>query len=145
MYTFNFVPEIEDKVFELVARTFPRGAPTMTVLSKRIQARIESIMCHTIVLVPDVESKEFVSAERFKIPLLRRSGTFFATHVHNVCITAEVSKNIIALLLTKYTGIENLALWQSYPDEEPDIVKLLAPLRQALCSLWEWGHCSASD
>lgn len=126
-FSFNFMPEIEDEIFERTARAYPGYASTLSVVSKRVQTLVERLMYETIVF----ESRghhdyqpNVAYAERFEPTLHARPAEFFATHVRNVCITTAVPDEITALIFAKCTGIQNLAFWRA--DEPLDNMLVIA-------------------
>ncbi|GLB37050.1 hypothetical protein LshimejAT787_0401010 [Lyophyllum shimeji] len=136
--SFSFIPEIEDEIFEWAARMAIRSAPSLTVVSRRVQKRIEAIIYDTIRLSAFHTTTNNTGTsyyERFMSTLRARPAEFFAQHVHNLCITAAVPRFAATEILAKCTGVRNLALWQ-YP-EPPHYFPfdLVVPFSATLTSL----------
>ncbi|KAG5640766.1 hypothetical protein DXG03_007254 [Asterophora parasitica] len=111
--TFSFMPEIQDEIFECAARMYRRRhAPTLALVSKSAQARVERIIYETIKLssMRDLDlSTSFY--ERFQYALHGRPGEFFAERVLNPCVTDDVPESEVVKILAKCTGVRNLAIW----------------------------------
>ncbi|KAG6915784.1 hypothetical protein DXG01_009822 [Tephrocybe rancida] len=112
---FSFIPDIEDEIFEWASRMYPTYAPTLTLVSKRVQLRVEFIIYETIALCSSrvqASQKNLLNVQRFEAVLLARPKTFFATRVRNLCITDTVPRKLTRAILSKCTGVRNLAIWQ---------------------------------
>jgi len=132
------MPEIEDGIFERAACMFPGYAPTLSVVSKRVQTRVEYIMYRTLA-VESVQERYLrgepgrAAAERIAPTLQARPVEFFATRVLNVCITTTVPDEIVKQILAKCTGIQHLALWRQQMDPDDALV---LPLSSTLRTLF---------
>ncbi|KAF8067982.1 hypothetical protein FPV67DRAFT_1167878 [Lyophyllum atratum] len=130
--------EIEDVIFEWATHMFPPDAASFSVVSKRLQRRVEAIMYETIVFISYNEIfrlRNMTYVERFEVALHSRPAEFFAAHVRNVCITNSVPKEIATLILSKCTGIRNLAIWQHRNPVKLDPVEAISPFASTLSSL----------
>ncbi|GLB39016.1 hypothetical protein LshimejAT787_0601780 [Lyophyllum shimeji] len=132
-FSFKFPPEIEDEIFERAARAFPGFAPKLSVVSKRVQTRVEPIIYETLVFYTSRPVPGLVDAERFALPLRARPAEFFTAHVRNVCIPADVPDEITTWIFAKCTQIRNLALWRG---SKPDVAAHLLPLCATLRTLF---------
>ncbi|KAF8079344.1 hypothetical protein FPV67DRAFT_1468564 [Lyophyllum atratum] len=139
-YSFYFMPEIEDAIFECAARTFPRYAPTLSVVSKRIQMRVEYVIYESLRFIcyddgGDLSrTPDLVYIHRFEPTLRARSAEFFTTRVRNVCITLNVPTQIAALILAKCAGVQSLA-HLLHPNLGFDAAKMIIPLSFTITSL----------
>ncbi|KAF8079343.1 hypothetical protein FPV67DRAFT_1468561 [Lyophyllum atratum] len=139
-YSFYFMPEIEDAIFECAARTFPRYAPTLSVVSKRIQIRVEYVIYESLRFICDDDSgdlsrtPDLVYIHRFEPTLRARSAEFFTKRVRNVCITLNVPTQIAALILAKCAGVQSLA-HLLHPNLGVDAAKMVIPLSFTITSL----------
>ncbi|KAG5636032.1 hypothetical protein H0H81_009332 [Sphagnurus paluster] len=139
-FTFHFMPEIEDEIFEHAAFMYPTYAPALSVVSRRVQTRVEYIIYETIELrsmvLSFLEGMSFI--ERFEPTLNARPAEFFAKRVRNLFIEQSVPPRFIPLILSKCTGIQNLslsqAMWQHRIDHT-ETPKLILPLASTLRSL----------
>ncbi|KAG5652865.1 hypothetical protein H0H81_003295 [Sphagnurus paluster] len=132
------MPEIEDEIFEWAARLQhpSRYAPTLSVVSKRIQKRVEPIIYETIKLSGSGESFYNTSwYEQFQYTLRARPAEFFARNVINMSITDRVPAEVTSEILSKCTGIRNLFVWLPLAPPRCDTFKLLLPFSSTLFSL----------
>jgi len=137
-FTFTFMAEIEDQIFENAALNNPKDACNLSLISRRVQPRIEAIMYETIIFISHHERfilHDMTYVERFETVLLSRPASFFATHVRNVCITNTVPKATASLILSKCSGIKNLAVWQHSDPIKLEVVEFVGPLAASLESL----------
>lgn len=113
----NLIPELEDEIFEHAAYMYPSFAPTLSIISRRVQARIELVIYKTLVLRRRTASNrlhrvlDMAWTSRIEATLLARPAEFFAKNVRNVTIDSTVSDRIKNLVFQKCTRIENLGLW----------------------------------
>ncbi|GLB39026.1 hypothetical protein LshimejAT787_0601880 [Lyophyllum shimeji] len=129
-FSFKFPPEIEDEIFEWAAHTYPRCAPTLSVVSKRVQTRVEPIIYETLVFYTSTPVTGKVDAKKFASTLRARPAEFFAAHVRDVCIPDSVPDDIMMLVFAKCTRIRNLALWRGTTrGMETFVLPLFATLR----------------
>lgn len=135
---FHFMPEIEDTIFEHAARGFPAFAPTLSCISRRVNARVERIIYRTLVLRSKSRSQAIYPipgmawTERIGATLDARPAGFFATHVQNVFMDATVPDEVAELVLKKCTGIKHLALWR----RDKCWAKFITPLFTTLRTLF---------
>ncbi|KAG6914954.1 hypothetical protein DXG01_014273 [Tephrocybe rancida] len=97
--TFSFAPEIEDEIFAWAARLLPSHAPSLSIISKRIQRQVETVMYETlfvttVTLDPDRHWHELALVDR--------------SHVRNIYLQTDIPK-VAKLLLKKCTMLRHLA------------------------------------
>ncbi|KAG6812531.1 hypothetical protein H0H92_002422 [Tricholoma furcatifolium] len=95
--------EIEDAIFELTARIYPTFAPTLSIVSKRVQERVEEPPGY-------VHGPDMAYAKRILPTLESRPAEFFAKAVRNLFIAENVPLPIRELALSKCTGVRHLAI-----------------------------------
>ncbi|KAG6844563.1 hypothetical protein H0H87_005905 [Tephrocybe sp. NHM501043] len=78
--------------------------------------------------------KDLSSVERFEFALRARPQDFFANRVRNLCITDTVPTELTHAILSKCTGVQNLAIWQERGFDY-DSSRLVRPLASTLTSL----------
>ncbi|KAG6824678.1 hypothetical protein H0H92_006133 [Tricholoma furcatifolium] len=107
-------PGIEDLIFEWAARLNPRHAPTLSVLSKRIQARVERVIYESLYIGPHISVGEFDNAKQDRLypTSCSRPVKFFATHVRNVYFPFAASSRVVESILPKCLGIRRLVLFR---------------------------------
>ncbi|KAG5349815.1 hypothetical protein C0989_001756 [Termitomyces sp. Mn162] len=136
MFTFNFAPEIEDRIFEWATHLFPRGAPQLTVICKRVQTRVERLIYESLFFCEEAYRglPEVANIERFTYTLEARPTEFFAGHVRNIFMTYKVTWTFAKLLLAKCTKVRNLVLWIMTFDH-PGYGSMVLPLSSTLVAI----------
>ncbi|KAG6883248.1 hypothetical protein C0993_007229 [Termitomyces sp. T159_Od127] len=134
-------PEIQDEIFDYAARIDPKYAPTLSVISKRVQSRVEKVIYEKLHFfpvrwyLPWPRSAEVATIELFKPTLAHRPAEFFATHVRSVIFQYNVQYCSGRLVLEKCTGLEHLAFLRRRPFDVPDASPLILPSAYTLQSL----------
>ncbi|KAG6815481.1 hypothetical protein H0H87_001408 [Tephrocybe sp. NHM501043] len=105
--------EILDTIFEHAAHLNPRGAPSLSIVSKRIQICVEKIMYRNLII--DYENYGYPGITLYQkiMPTFRkRPAYFFATYVKSLCLMVEQSDYTCPeFILAKCTGLRHLGLW----------------------------------
>ncbi|KAG6807127.1 hypothetical protein H0H92_008684, partial [Tricholoma furcatifolium] len=135
MPTHRVPPEIEDEIFELAARMFPKDAPKFSIVSKRIQDRVERVVYESLFLVVDIEYPRFPDTaciERILPTIRERPAEYFAERVKNIFFPYDIPLSAVHLILTKCTRIRHLIYWLS---PTTDALPWFPPLTKTLQSL----------
>ncbi|KAG6825728.1 hypothetical protein H0H92_002701 [Tricholoma furcatifolium] len=110
-------PEIEDAIFELAARMSPRDAPKLSIVSKRIQDRVERVIYESLFFVQEInrdnKGEDTACFERILPTFHARPTEFFAKCVKNVFFPYTTPLNTGKIILSKCTRIQHLMYWIS--------------------------------
>ncbi|KAG6807797.1 hypothetical protein H0H92_006385 [Tricholoma furcatifolium] len=114
---FRFPPEIEDLIFKMAAKLNPRHAPTLSIISKRIQKCVEHVIYESIYVSPDCfpAHPENARPKRLSPTLSSRPAEFFETHVCNLYMyfSSDVPIDFGKAILSKCTSLKRLVLFQN--------------------------------
>ncbi|KAG6808430.1 hypothetical protein H0H92_004133, partial [Tricholoma furcatifolium] len=103
--------EIEELIFEWAAWMHPRCAPTLSVVSKYVQERVERIIYETLVIdVSGIPSPAVAHASKIFPTLSSRPEKFFAMTVRNLFITDDVPPHVKEVALSKCTVFSILCI-----------------------------------
>ncbi|KAG6871204.1 hypothetical protein C0995_007301 [Termitomyces sp. Mi166 len=143
MLCYNLPPEIQDEIFEWAACMHPNDRLALSLISKRVQTRVEKVIYESLYLFPGFElpyprpkTNNLAHLSRFLRTLHNRPLHFFATHVRNIYFQPDVSHEDAKFVLEKCPGIQHLGLlvdWPSYP--EPNFPPCVYPHANTLRSL----------
>lgn len=98
-------PELERKIFELVAKLNPGMAVCLALVSRRVQLWMEDYLYSTITLsTPEL-------CQRLLYTIDTRPPSFFAEHVKSLCVPGDISADDAFRVLTVCQGVVNLAYW----------------------------------
>ncbi|KAG6856706.1 hypothetical protein H0H87_001495 [Tephrocybe sp. NHM501043] len=134
MSTPSIPVEILDIIFEHAAHLNPRRAPSLSVISKRIQICVEKIMYKTLIIDYDNWGYPEMALYHKIMPTFRnRSTDFFTTHVKNLCLIVEdTDLSSPEFILAKCTGLRHLGLACPYSTGEGTWLLPSAPTLKSL-------------
>ncbi|KAG6827666.1 hypothetical protein H0H92_010862, partial [Tricholoma furcatifolium] len=149
-FTFNFMPEIDEQIFEWAARMFPDEAHKLVLISRRIQKLVEPVLYENLTFLDATYSfaPKQILLDDFLYTLETRPSQFFAKNVHNVFFHNPPSSHLFQSLLSKCTGLRHAHIIDSFSDKirlaigtplllSASTLTSIYTSRQTLCTMFE--------
>ncbi|RDB15905.1 hypothetical protein Hypma_003561 [Hypsizygus marmoreus] len=133
-----FPPELERYIFELAAGDDIGMALELTLVSKRLQLWMESIIYYTVTLSSINVCSLFLRA------VDSRPASFFATNVKSLCIPGDIPLKDAMRIITVCQGVVNLAYWIDHAQPPPPF-SYLSSLQPERLSMNIHGLCGSTD